>query len=189
MVVQMEHESEERTKTMNEKMKNKLWGVFAAALIVVFIAWMFLNPGPEHIEDTNGAENYSLQQITEKDVVSRKMGTRGSISESEIHWNFGGLDVSGGRKYSCDKFTGVHSLYTATIFKGSDIYVSLGDFQINSGNFAFYIVFDGRIVGEIVPGDSDFSEFLLENVGKTGTLEYIIAGESADFRFTAPNEW
>ena len=37
-----------------------------------------------------------------------------------------------------------------------------------------------------MPSDGAYSEFLLENVEKTGTLEYVIAGESASFEFVAP---
>lgn len=33
-----------------------MWGVFAVVLLVVFVTWMIANPGPEHIDDTNGAE-------------------------------------------------------------------------------------------------------------------------------------
>ena len=50
-------------------------------------------------------------------------------------------------------------------------------------------MFDGQIVGQVLPDDSGFSEFILENIEKSGTLEYVIAGESADFQFIAPSEW
>ncbi len=144
---------------------------------------------PDHIEDTNGADNYALQTITEQDVVELKMGTRGSISESELQMNVAGLSFSNGRKYSSSKFTGVYQIYAATIFKGSDIYVQLSQFEIREGNFAFYIVFDGEIVGQLTPSEVGVSEFTLENVEKTGSLEYIIAGESASFEFIALSDW
>ena len=120
---------------LSEKTQTVLWGIFGAVLLISAAAWMILNPGPEHIEDTNGPENFALQQITEEDVVAAKMGTRGGPSTSEIHWDFGPLNVSSGMKYSGKKFTGVYRLYTATFFKGSDIHVFLADFQINGGNF------------------------------------------------------
>ena len=174
---------------ISEGMKKTLGGVFAVVLLAVGAAWMLLNPGPEHIEDRNGPDNYSLQQITKEDVVALKMGSRGGPSESETQWNFGPLSVSSGIKYSSRKFTGVYRLYSCTIFKGSDIYVQLADFQVKSGNFAFYVVFDGRVVGEVKPDEFGTAQFTMENVNKTGTLDYIIAGESANFSFVSPGEW
>ncbi len=141
---------------------------------------------PDHIEDTNGADDYSLQQITEDDVVALNMGTRGSISESQMSFDFGDVAITNGVKYSASKFTGVYLLYTTTLFKGSDIHVMLGNFKITGGNFAFYVVFDGKIVGQVTPSGEGLSEFILEDVDKTASLEYIIAGESAGFEFVIP---
>ncbi len=171
---------------MKGKMKNILWGVFAVALVVVVVIWFAASPSPDHIEDTNGADNYSLQQITKQDVVELKMGSRGTVSESEMSFDFGSLAISDGVKYSADKFTGVYRIYAATLFEGSDIHVMLGDFKIHEGNFAFYVVFDGVVVGQVTPSEAGLSEFILENVEKTASLEYIIAGESAGFEFVVP---
>lgn len=97
--------------------------------------------------------------------------------------------VSSGTKYSSQKFTGVYRLHTSTIFKGSDIYINLAEFNVKEGNFAFYVVFDGEIVGQVEPKEGGMAEFILKNVEKTGSLEYIIAGESANFSFIAPTEF
>ena len=167
------------------KLKNILWGVFSVVLVVVCAIWFISDPPPEHIEDTNGADNYSLQTITEQDVVEQKMGSRGTISKNETHFG----NISSGIKYSAKKFTGVNRLHTSIIFKGSDIYVSLSSFEVKEGNFAFYIVFDGEVVGKLEPSDDIVAEFILENVEKTGDLEYIIAGESANFSFVTFDEF
>ena len=53
------------------KIKKTLLSIFAVVLVGVAAVWMLLNPGPEHIEDTNGADNYSLQQITPRDVIAK----------------------------------------------------------------------------------------------------------------------
>ncbi len=176
-------------KTNNTKMKNILTNIGVMVFLAVFAIMMVGCSSIEHIEDTNGADNYALQTITRQDVVELKLGTRGSISESETKLNIAGLSISVGRKYSSDKFTGVYQLYAATIFKGSDIYVQLSQFEISEGNFAFCIVFDGEIVGQLTPNADGVSEFTLENVEKTGSLEYIIAGESAAFQFIALSDW
>ena len=174
---------------LNEQTTKILGIVVAVVFVIVVAAWMILNPAPEHIEDTNGPDNYALQQITEADVVGHKMGSRGGLSTSETSWDFGFFSVSNGMKYSCRKFTGVQRLHACTIFKGSDIHVYLANFKVRSGNFAFYVVLDDQIVGELVPDEFGTAEFILEDLDKTGSLEYIIAGESADFVFTAPVDW
>lgn len=175
--------------SLEPKVKNTLWVVFAVVLVAVIVVWMLVNPGPEHIEDTNGADNYSLQTITEQDVVEQKMGTRGTVREREAHLDIAGLSISSGTKYSSSKFTGVSLLYSTTLFKGSDIYVSLAEFEIKEGNFAFYIVFDGEVVGQVEQGENAFAEFRMDDVEKTGTLEYVIAGESASFSFIASTDF
>ena len=174
---------------MDEKTKKILWGAFAVVFVIVFAVWMIASPRPNHIEDTNGADNYALQTITEADVVANEMNSRGSVSKSEAHLSLEYFDISSGYRYSSRKFTGVQRLYACTIFKGSDVHVYLDDFRINSGNFAFYIVLDGEVVGEIKPSDDGISEFLLENIDKTSSLEYFIAGESADFEFITSEDW
>ena len=173
----------------NEKLKKILAAVFAVVMVVGFLVWNYLNPGPEHIEDTNGADNYSLQQITQEDVIACKMGSRGGLTTTESSWDFGFLQVSNGTEYSCKKFTGVYRLYSATYFKGSDIYIYLADFYVESGNFAFYVVLDGEIIGQIIPDSMGMVDFTIHNIEKTGTVEFIIAGESANFTFKLPMEW
>ena len=172
-----------------KNLKKLLGSILIAAMVAVFAVWMFLSPRPDHIVDTNGPDNYALQQITVADVVARKMGSRGSIHTSETHWNVAGFDVSSGTKYSSDKFTGVYELYSCTMFKGSDIYVYLTDFHVDEGNFAFYVVMDGKIVGEAKSDEFGTVELRIENIDKTATVEYVIAGESASFTFVAPTEW
>ena len=173
----------------NNGIKKTVGLVAVILFIIVFAVWFIMKPAPEHIEDTNGPDDYSLQTITHQDVIELKMGSRGGPSTRESKWNIAGFDISEGIQYCADKFTGVYLLHTSTVFKGSDIYVYISDFEVNSGNFAFYVVFDDEIVGEIKPNEPGLTEFLLENIDKTASLEYIIAGESASFSFTAPTGW
>lgn len=174
---------------MNDKIKSILWIAFAVVFAVVFIIWMAASPRPDHIEDTNGAEDYSLQQITPADVAAQEMGSRGAPSTREIRFNIAGIGITSGTEYYSRRFTGVYRLYTCTIFKGSDVYVQLANFEINGGNFAFYVLLDGEIIGEVKPDGIGYTELMIRNIEKTGTLEYVIAGESADFTFTPIGEW
>ena len=174
---------------MSEQIKKLFWIAFAVVFVSVFAVWMILNPSPEHIEDTNGPDNYSLEVITEENIAKQDMGTRGSLVTTETHWDVAGFDVSDGVEYSCSKFTGVYRLYSCTVFRGSDIWVHLVNFKVRGGNFAFYVLLDGEIVGEVKPDEFGTAELIINNIEKTASLEYVIAGESADFEFTAPMDW
>ena len=172
---------------LNPQIKKLLGWLFAVVMVVVGIVWFIKNPAPEHIADTNGADNYELQVITEENVVNLNYGTRGGINEKRDGFNAGGLSLSNGIKYYSKEFTGVYELYTCDILKGSSIDVTLVDFKIKSGNFKFYIVLDGKIIGEIKP--DTMANFSFDEVEKLSTLQYIIAGESANFEFTTQTEW
>lgn len=173
--------------------KNPNRMIVIGSVIVFFLAFVLLtlfNQGPGHIEDTNGAENYALQQITAQDIIDCDMGTKGTLRENTSNWNIAGLDISEGIEYSSDKFTGVYCLYTAYFFKGSDISFQIYNFEVTGGNFAFYVVFDGEIIGEVKPDGESVTEFRYDNIEKSGDVSYIIAGESASFKFSsAEEEW
>ena len=174
--------TEENVKSENEPKHKVLWLCLIIAAIAVTIVWIALSPRPEHIEDTNGADNYELQQITEFDVIENKMGSVGTLSQSEVA---GGDYV----KYSSKKFTGVYLIDSYTIFKGSAVDLFFPEFHVKSGNFTFYAVLDGEIVGKINGDEFGSVNFTIDHIEKTGTLEYFIACESANFTFTVPAEF
>ena len=62
----------------------------------------------------------------------------------------------------------------------------MANFVVNEGNFAFYVVFDGQVIGQVIPDETGWAEFTYDGIDKTGTIEYVIAGESANFSFVAP---
>ena len=64
----------------------KIWGIVAGTIFVsVAVVWILIS-GPKHIKDTNGEEDTSLAEISEKDILSQKMGARGGPNTSETHW-------------------------------------------------------------------------------------------------------
>ena len=48
-----------------EKLKNLVIGI-VAVVVLIYGAISLIGNGSQHIEDTNGADNYSLQQITDE---------------------------------------------------------------------------------------------------------------------------
>lgn len=155
---------------MSEKVKKILFGAGAIVLVVVCAVWIF-GSGLEHIEDTNGADNYSLQTITDSNIINRDIGAMGLKTSTD--------SISNTTTYSSDKFTGVEEIYGENIW-GNRFDITINHARVDSGNF--------RIV--LLEGDKIVHEFKLNELTQSYTLEnpngYIslrIAGESADFQF------
>ena len=159
-------------KNMNfiRMIKNKLF--VPIILVVVIIAGVMLfNSDLEHIEDTNGAENFELQTITDEDIAKIEMGSL-NVGTSKN-------SITNMTEISSSKFTGVYEVLYTNLIGKSDFLLNIYDFQINSGNFKMVVVHDGEIVHTITPENAE--EFLLEDI--SGTVSLVIAGESADFSF------
>ncbi len=153
---------------------NKLKKILVPALIVIFVAvcgiWMF-SSDLEHIEDTNGADNYSLQTITDENIINLDIG---ALNYSESTDN-----ITNTTTYSSDKFTGVAEIYGSNYF-GSTLEFRVNHAQVTQGNFKMVIVVDDEIVHEFELNELT-QTYTLENV--TGYVALRIAGESAEFMF------
>ncbi|MBQ2954874.1 MAG: hypothetical protein IJE08_00280 [Clostridia bacterium] len=156
---------------MKPQKNNILWIVLAVA-IVVFAVYSFLTDSLEHIEDTNGADNYALTTITDENIINQDIGAL-NVRKSR------GL-LNDGITFSSDKFTGVYRIFSTTFLFNSDFQMDLAGFYVNSGNFEMAIVSNGQIIATVEPGM--FAEVSL--TGLNGDFELVIAGESADFEFT-----
>ena len=150
---------------------NLLWGLVAVAMIVVAVVWM-MGDDLEHIEDTNGTENYSLQTITDENIV------KGDVGALNLRKHTGLLND--GITFSSDKFTGVAEIMLTNFVLPSDFDLEVTGFHVNSGNFKMVVVHDETIAAVIEP--DLFASCYLEDV--TGTVSLVIAGESADFTFS-----
>ncbi len=150
--------------------KNKL---FVPVIIVVVIigAVVLFNSDLEHIEDTNGEENFELQTITDEDIAKIEMGSLNVTTSTNSITNM--------TEISSSKFTGVYEVLYTNLIGKSDFLLNIYDFQINGGNFKMVVVHNGKIIHTLTPENSE--EYLLEDVN--GTVSLVIAGESADFSF------
>lgn len=157
---------------MNDKLKNILWTALGIG-VVIAVAVMLLFNDLEHIEDTNGAENYKLQQITNQDIIDLDMGSIGGpdIKESLI---------SDTQVYYSKKFTGVAEISYEEII-ANQYEVSLYNTTVKKGNFKIVLVENDKIVHEFDLNEN-MQSFVLEDV--SGYVALRIAGESADFSFS-----
>lgn len=153
------------------KLKNLLIGIVAVILVGYFVISM-LTSNLKHIEDTNGAENYNLQQITEYNIINMDIGALNLTESNEL---FNNLPT-----YKSDKYTGVSEIYMTNIW-GNRFDITLYNLRVKSGNFKVVLVHNDEIVHEFKLNELSES-YTLEN--PNGTVSLRIAGESADFEFS-----
>ena len=153
-------------------MKKKIGGLLAVVLAIVAVVW-FMRTDISHIEDTNGAEDVSLQTITEENIVKLDIGGLGG---PEISRNVLTGDTV---TFSAEKFTGAYEILYDNFILPSDFVLNLYAYEIQGGNFQLVVVHNDKVIDVLQPGLT--VEYRLEDV--TGTVSLRIAGESAAFRF------
>ena len=165
---------------MNKKMKDILWGIFAVVLVVVCAVWM-LGDDLEHIEDTNGPDDYSLTTITDENIINMDMGALTPVRISKPNVTIGTLDLDPIVDFSSEKFTGVYEIMYNNYLGSSDCVIRLTNLKVESGNFKMAVVHNDEIVAVVEPSD-DPIEYWLDNI--SGTVALRIAGESASYSFS-----
>lgn len=158
---------------INQQTPKVLILIGAVILVVIAAVWFMLDR-TDHIEDTNGADNHSLQTITDENIT--KMDT-GSIGGPKIQRDMLSGDAV---TFSAKKFTGVYEVLYDNFVLPSDFDLDLFNYEITGGNFKLVVVHDDKVVATLEPGT--FVDYRLEDV--TGTVSLRLAGESASFRFS-----
>lgn len=156
---------------MDEKLK-KLIGIIVVILFIGVCAFWFLGSDIEHIEDTNGPDNYSLTTITDENIIKQNIGALGNKRSK----GFLSGDII---EFSSKKFTGVTEIMHNNYIGKSDVYFQLLNYNIKEGNFKVVVVHNDKIVAELEP--DMFVEYRLEDI--SGTVSLRIAGESAAYSF------
>ena len=135
--------------------------------ILITLSLVFLT-GCGHIEDTNGQDDFSLETISEDDIISN------SSSASTVSFT---KTVGNKTEVSIKKFSGVKSIYKKYSADGE--YTFDFDVKCNSGNLAVFLVYDDEIVKIIPVNETSSFSYSFE-----GTFEVKIAGESANLEIT-----
>ena len=128
--------------------------------------------GTEEYADTNGPDDYTLQTITDENIIKMDIGGSGfSHKESNL---FGITS----EEYYSKNFNGVYRLYLTNYVLPSDAIIRISYINVHSGNFKMVAVLNDEIYYEFPIGT--FSEdFYFEDM--KGTFAIYCAGESADF--------
>lgn len=125
-------------------------------------------------EDTNGPEDFTLQTITDDNIINLDIGAS-SLSYTET--SLGGISSS---EYSSKNFNGVERLYLTNYLLPSDVEVYIGHMNVTQGNFRLAVINNDEIIFDI-PLDSFGETFRFEDL--TGPFSIHLAGESAAFEF------
>ena len=167
---------------MNKKLKNILWGIFAVAMIIVCAVW-FLNSDLQHIEDTNGPDDYSLTTITDENIIKLDMGALSPVTVEKSGVEIGSMSIDSYVKLYSNKFTGVYELFYQNLLGKSDFVLRMDHLTVDGGNFKMVVLLDGEIVATIEPSDEPI-EFRMDDIN--GYVSVRIAGECASYSIELP---
>ena len=144
------------------------------SLMIVLAMCLSLVACGEEYEDTNGEDNYSLQTITDENIVNRDIGASGlGYSETEV----AGIVST---EYESKNFNGVEEIYLTNFIGKSDVEVYIGHMNVENGNFRLVVINNDEIIYDI-PLDSFGETYYFEDL--KGTFAIHVAGESAAFSF------
>ena len=144
------------------------------SLLLCVCLCLFVTGCGTQYEDTNGAEDFTLQTITDESIINLDVGASGfSYTEEE----FAGISSS---EYSSKNFNGVTQIYLTNFLLPSDIEVFIGHMNIKSGNFKLVAINNDEIIYEF-PLDAFGDTFRFEDL--SGSFSIHAAGESAAFEF------
>lgn len=146
---------------------------FTQFILIFGMCLALVGCGDEY-EDTNGEDNFSLQTITDENIINKDIGAS-NLTYEELSAG----DITS-TEYKSKNFNGVEEIYLTNFIGKSDIHVYIGHMDVKSGNFKLAVVCDDKIIDEI-PLDAFGDTYYYEDL--EGTFAIRLAGESADFSF------
>lgn len=152
---------------MSKKLKGIIYSVLSVCFIILIVLW-FYDPEFEHIEDTNGIDNYSLNTITDRDIIKLNCGP---LYETD---NDNTINDS---KLSLIKFSGVMEIYGED-HTNENLQIDLMNLKITEGNLQVVLLVDNEIIHKFKSNELNQS-FKLDEI--SGFVAIRIAGESANF--------
>lgn len=153
----------------------KSWALLLAAVLVFALAAC----GTEYA-DTNGDDDFTLQTITDENIVKLDLGASG-LTYSEQDFGFGVIST----EYYSKNFNGVEEIYLTNYLLPSSFYIYVGYLNVSSGNFKLAVVNNDEIIREIPIGTFG-EQIYFENI--QGSFAIRLAGESAAFELNIDPE-
>lgn len=148
---------------------NILLGIIAVAIVVACIVIMCIGTPAQQIEDTNGADNFTLQTITNENIINCDISSTGlNTSKNKLTKTY---------TYYSDEFSGIEILDTHT-YSGIGDTITVEKLEVNDGNLKVAVVENNKIVHEFNLNEADQSYTVNSSAG---LYNLVVAGESADF--------
>ena len=143
-------------------------------ILVMSFAIFAAGCGPEY-EDTNGPDDYRLTQISDANITELDLGASGYTQKPASDKS---ENLSKMTEFKSDNFNGVAEIYRSWLIGKSDLTIDVSNLQVSSGNFALFVVQDGKIIYEF-PVNEMLQTYELRDTN--GDISIVMAGESADF--------
>lgn len=154
-------------------MKKVLLWSFAMGMVIICGIWFLFGGGiTEHITDTNGPDNFSLQSITDENIRTLDMGALGGSESS---------DSISTTTYHSDKFSGVSVIHQEQV-RATGMTIKVYNYIVREGNFRLLVMVDDEILHEFVPNGDIIQTCELGAIN--GLFSIRIAGESASYKFS-----
>lgn len=144
------------------------------SLMLVLLMFFSLSACGTEYEDTNGDDDFTLQTITDDDIINLRTGSSGMSSrESSV----GAISSS---EYSSKNFNGVDQLFQTNYIGNSDVTLTVGYLNVTAGNFRMVVINNDEIIFD-VPLGSAAEAYIFEDIN--GSFAVHVAGESAAVEF------
>lgn len=156
---------------MAPKTKKRIFLLLIAAAAALCLIWLF-EGSIQPIADTNGPDDFSLQEITEDAIRRCDVGSVGGPSQQ---WD----SLTQTTTYSADSYTGVSEIYGENLVT-NQLEITVNHAAVTRGNFRLVLLVNDEIVHDFALNELT-QTYTLENVA--GYVALRIAGESAAFQF------
>lgn len=140
--------------------------IFAIILLCMLVT-LSLTACVEHIEDTNGDDNFSLETITDSDIES---GVISTVIEGESKQT-----VVNKTTYKVKKLSGIKKLEEFDVIKSFTI---TSDMTVSAGNCRLVLLKNSKIFKDLNINGSERLTF------DGGSYSLVVAGESAELSLT-----
>lgn len=157
----------------------KKWVFFIGniALISIAIVWTITYFQNRHIEDLNGADDFTLQTITDGNIEHMNVDAFGSEINTDKSSNI----------TTCfsKKFTGVDEVFCRYCI-GPHLTITINNLQVTQGNLRVVALLDEKIIHEFSLNEA---EQTIDLKDLNGFVSIRIAGESACYQFDYSYFW
>lgn len=151
---------------MRKKYKGIIYSVLSILLIILIVLW-FYNPEFKHIEDKNGIDNYSLNTITDRNIIKLNSGPLYDMKDDTVNDS----------KVTFSIFSGVMEIH-GDKYTNESLQIDLKNLEINKGNLQVVLLVDNKIIHRFKPNKLNQS-YRLDEI--SGYVALRVAGESASF--------